>query len=158
MNARSHTLEFEVDGRQVEEVTLSLFHTVLFHRSLGKFSYTNEGNYAIGAVGYEDVDCDFIDLTYVRCASDTLNQHLRKDVVAFTNALLNSDGESGQIAMEFYNKKKQRILFVETVPWEIWSLKLNLIPLKTEAERQNYREKMGQLVGEKNDTNKRSNE
>ena len=43
----------------------SLFHTLLFHRTLGKFHYKQEGNYCVGTVGYEDVDCDFIDLTYV---------------------------------------------------------------------------------------------
>jgi hypothetical protein len=55
-----------VEGRQVDEAVASIFHTVLFHRSLGKFSYKQEGSYSMGTVGYEDVDCDFIDFTYVR--------------------------------------------------------------------------------------------
>lgn len=54
-----------LEGRQVEEAVSSLFHTLLFHRTLGKFHYKQEGNYCVGTVGYEDVDCDFIDLTYV---------------------------------------------------------------------------------------------
>jgi hypothetical protein len=33
---------------------------------LGKFKYKQEGSYSVGTVGYEDVDCDFIDFTYVR--------------------------------------------------------------------------------------------
>jgi autophagy-related protein 101 len=54
-----------VEGRQVDEAVASIFHTVLFHRSLGKFKYKQEGSYSVGTIGYEDVDCDFIDFTYV---------------------------------------------------------------------------------------------
>ena len=54
-----------VEGRQVDEAVASIFHTVLFHRSLGKFSYENGGSLSMGSVGYMDVDCDFIDFTYV---------------------------------------------------------------------------------------------
>jgi len=54
-----------LEGRQVEEAVTSLFHTLLFHRTLGKFHYKQEGNYCVGTVGYQDVDCEFVDLTYV---------------------------------------------------------------------------------------------
>lgn len=52
----------------------SLFHTVLFHRLYGKFTYKDESQYFIGTVGYEDVDCDYIDHTYVRAHSPLLDQ------------------------------------------------------------------------------------
>ena len=58
-----------VEGRQVDEAVASIFHTVLFHRSLGKFRYKQEGSYSVGTVGYLDVDCDFIDFTYVSVCS-----------------------------------------------------------------------------------------
>lgn len=54
-----------LEGRQVEEAVSSLFHTLLFHRTLGKFHYRQEGSYSVGTVGYQDQDCEFIDLTYV---------------------------------------------------------------------------------------------
>ena len=54
-----------LEGRQVEEAVSCLFHSLLFHRTLGKFHYKQEGNYCVGTVGYQDVDCEFIDLTYV---------------------------------------------------------------------------------------------
>lgn len=38
----------------------SIFHTVLFHRSYGKFTYHDDSSYIIGTIGYEDVDCDYI--------------------------------------------------------------------------------------------------
>lgn len=55
----------DVEGRQVDEAVLSLFHTLLFHRSTGKFHYKNNDTYAVGTIGFQDVDCDFIDFTYV---------------------------------------------------------------------------------------------
>lgn len=58
-----------VEGHQVDEAVASIFHTVLFHRTLGKFRYKEEGNYSVGTIGYSDVDCDFIDFTYVSIQS-----------------------------------------------------------------------------------------
>lgn len=49
----------------MDEAVLSLFHTLLFHRSTGKFHYKNDDTYAVGTIGFQDVDCDFIDFTYV---------------------------------------------------------------------------------------------
>lgn len=68
-----------MEGRQVDEAVASIFHTVLFHRSLGKFQYKQEGSYSVGTVGYEDVDCDFIDFTYV----STLFHILWKNIIKF---------------------------------------------------------------------------
>lgn len=36
MNARSQTFEFAVEGRQIDEVASCMFHTILFHRCVGK--------------------------------------------------------------------------------------------------------------------------
>ena len=38
-------------------------------RTTGKFNYQLESSYSVGTVGYEDVDCDCIDHTYVRYVS-----------------------------------------------------------------------------------------
>lgn len=83
MNCRSEVLEVSVEGRQVEEAMLAVLHTVLLHRSTGKFHYKKEGTYSIGTVGIQDVDCDFIDFTYVRVSSDELDRALRKVVGEF---------------------------------------------------------------------------
>ena len=84
MNARSQVFEIAVEARQVEEaiarygkvspyfgawliiliaylkISFSIFHTVLFHSSFGKFTYQDDSSYIIGTIGYEDVDCDYI--------------------------------------------------------------------------------------------------
>lgn len=72
-----------MEGRQVEEAMLAVLHTVLLHRSTGKFHYKKEGTYSIGTVGIQDVDCDFIDFTYVRVSSEELDRALRKVVGEF---------------------------------------------------------------------------
>lgn len=57
--------EQATECHQISEVVSCIFHSILFHRTLGKFHYRQEGKYSIGTIGYEDIDCDFIDLTYV---------------------------------------------------------------------------------------------
>uniref|UniRef100_UPI00398EDD7E autophagy-related protein 101 n=1 Tax=Pristiophorus japonicus TaxID=55135 RepID=UPI00398EDD7E len=151
MNCRSQTLELTVEARQIEETVLAVLHTVLLHRSSGKFHYKKEGTYSIGTVGTEDVDCDFVDCTYVRVSSDELDRTLRRSVGEFKDALRNSGSDgSGQISLEFYQKKKSRWPFSdECIPWEVWAFKLNVVNLANEQERQICREKVGEKLGEK---------
>jgi autophagy-related protein 101 len=151
MNARSQIFEMTVEGRQIEEVVSSIFHTLLFHRTFGKFHYKQEGSYSIGTLGMEDVDCDFIDFTYVQVASDELVEDIKKEVTAFRDALRSSEElNSGQINVEFYQKKRTRwLLPTECIPWEVWTVKLDVITLANEHERQICREKVGELLSEK---------
>ncbi|XP_020042520.1 autophagy-related protein 101 isoform X1 [Castor canadensis] len=151
MNCRSEVLEVSVEGRQVEEAMLAVLHTVLLHRSTGKFHYKKEGTYSIGTVGTQDVDCDFIDFTYVRVSSEELDRALRKVVGEFKDALRNSGGDGlGQISLEFYQKKKSRWPFSdECIPWEVWTVKVHVVALATEQERQICREKVGEKLCEK---------
>ncbi|XP_043927066.1 autophagy-related protein 101 [Protopterus annectens] len=151
MNCRSEVLEVSVEGRQIEEAVLALLHTILLHRSTGKFHYKKEGTYSIGTVGIQDTDCDFIEFTYVRLTSEELDRSLRKVVGEFKDALRNSGGDGmGQISLEFYQKKKSRWLFSdECIPWEVWTIRVNVVNLANEQERQICREKIGEKLGEK---------
>ncbi|KAG8129427.1 hypothetical protein E2320_016107 [Naja naja] len=151
MNCRSEVLEISVEGRQIEEAMLALLHTILLHRSTGKFHYKKEGTYSIGTVGTQDVDCDFIDFTYVRVSSEELDRALRKAVGEFKDALRNSGSDGmGQISLEFYQKKKSRWPFSdECIPWEVWTVKVNVVSLANEQERQICREKVGEKLCEK---------
>lgn len=77
-----------------------------------QFTYTDENNYSIGVVGTEDVDCEHIDLTYVRSCcrcltriaslrvqlrvcSDSLAACVRAKAAAFTESLLRSASLGG---------------------------------------------------------------
>lgn len=151
MNCRSEVLEVTVESRQVEESMLALLHTILLHRSTGKFHYKKEGTYSIGTVGTQDIDCDFIDFSFVRVSSEELDRVIRRSVAEFKDALSNSGSDGmGQISLEFYQKKKSRWPFSdECIPWEVWSIKVNVVNLANEQERQICREKVGEKLGEK---------
>jgi len=151
MNARSHTFELTLEERQIEEAVSSIFHALLFHRTLGKFHYKQEGNYSIGSVGIVDVDCDFINFTYVRAASDELDKQVKREVRTFRDELRMMEGSSGgQISLEFYQKKRAHWPFpAECIPWEMWIIKINIVTLPNEHERQVYREKVGEMLAEK---------
>lgn len=151
MNARAHVFELSVEGRQVDEVVQSLFHSLILQRTLGKFHYKQEGSYSIGTLGFVDEDCDFIDFTYVRVASDVLNRNVRKEVTVFSESLTGGTAAaSGQISLEFYQRKRARWPFpAECIPWEVWTIKLDIITLNNEHERQIFREKLAELLAEK---------
>ncbi|XP_044253243.1 autophagy-related protein 101 [Tribolium madens] len=152
MNARSQMFDLAVEGHQADEAVASIFHTVLFHRTHGKFLYSTEGSYSIGTIGYTDVDCDFIDLTYVCCSSKRLDETLKREISLFSEQLRGNEGTGmGQISLEFFQKKpRSRWLFQpESIPWEVWTVRLELITLNSEGERQVYREQMGELLADK---------
>eukprot|EP00112_Aurelia_sp_Birch-Aquarium-sp1_P000880 Seg1085.12 transcript_id=Seg1085.12/GoldUCD/mRNA.D3Y31 product="Autophagy-related protein 101" protein_id=Seg1085.12/GoldUCD/D3Y31 len=151
MNARSHVFEFVTEFCHVEEVVLSVFHTLLFHRSTGKFHYRKDNSYTIGTVGFEDVDCQFIDFTYVKCACGELDQMLRKHTNQFKEALRSSEShKSGQISLEFYQRKKNQWPFpTESVPWELWTVKVDIVTLTNESEKESLREKLAEELGDK---------
>lgn len=161
MNARSQIFEIAVEPRQVEEAVASLFHTILFHRSYGKFTYQCDSSYFIGTVGYEDVDCEYIDYTYVRAQSPTLDQTLRQEVAAFSNDLRRIGGagpagvagdmahRAGQVSLEFYQKKRRWPFSSENIPWEVWTIRTELVHFANEHERQHWQEKVGEMLADK---------
>lgn len=151
MNARSQIFEFTLEDRQINETLASIFHTVLFHRSLGKFMYSGDSSYSVGTIGTQDIDCDFIDFTYVCCSSPTLDRALRKEINNFSEQLRSHEScGAGQISLEFFQKKKNRWPFqTESIPWEVWTIRLDLLELNNEDERQEYRERIGDLLTEK---------
>lgn len=151
MNARSQVFELTMEGRQVDEAVASIFHTILFHRSVGKFVYEADCSYSVGTIGYTDVDCDFIDLTYVCCTSGRLDRTIKREISGFSEMLRGNESSGmGQISLEFFQKKPSRWLFQsECTPWEVWTIRLELITLNNEDERQVCREKVGEMLTDK---------
>ncbi|XP_012160867.1 autophagy-related protein 101 [Ceratitis capitata] len=151
MNARSQVFDLAIEGRQVDEAVASIFHTVLFHRCLGKYMYTGDAQYSIGTIGYTDVDCDFIDFTYVCCTSELLIRNVKRAINNFSEQLRSNEScGSGQISLEFFQKRKSRWLFQqECIPWEVWTVHLDLIKHESEDERQLSRENVADLLSEK---------
>jgi len=176
MNARSQVFEIAVEARQVEEAVASLFHAILFHRSMGKYTYSNKDQYVIGDVGYEDVDCDFIDHTYIRTKSHDLKNALHRDIKNYSNGLkfgkgivaepsnlrnqrvyfsvgtkeIKSTGY-GHISLEFYQKRHRwpAFLGLENIPWEIWTIRTDIVHFTRENCRRRWQEKVGEILCEK---------
>jgi len=153
MNSRSHLFDIAVEARQVEEAIASIFHTVLFHRSFGKFTYQDDSSYIIGTIGYEDVDCDYIGgYTYVRAQSPGLDRTLKEELAAFSNDLRRNSGTdrgTGQVSLEFYQRKKRWLVQAEDIPWEVWTVRCELVHLGNEHERLRLQEKVGEMLSEK---------
>ncbi|KAK9888157.1 hypothetical protein WA026_000426 [Henosepilachna vigintioctopunctata] len=153
MNANTEILELSIESKQTDEALLSIFHTILFHRSVGKFSYNDDEKYEIGTIGYTDVECDFIDLTYVCLTSTELDQNVRREIGYFGELLRVNDAigpNAGQISLEFFKKSPNRWLFQQDyIPWEVWTIRLDLLPTTAEQGQAMYREKVGELITEK---------
>lgn len=151
MNARTQVFELSIEGRQVDEVVSSIFHTILFHRSVGKFTYNGDSRYSVGTVGYMDVDCDYIDFTYVCCSSPTLERVIRREISTFSEQLRSNDSSgSGQISLEFFQRKRSRWPFQpECTPWEVWTVRLDQLSLSNEDQRQVVREQVSEMLTEK---------
>uniref|UniRef100_A0A0B7ARE8 Autophagy-related protein 101 n=1 Tax=Arion vulgaris TaxID=1028688 RepID=A0A0B7ARE8_9EUPU len=151
MNARSHIMELSVEGRQIEEVVQALFHTILLHRTTGKYNYNKDRNFTIGSITAQDVDCDFVDFTYVKIVSKELDAYIKKEIAQFRDMLRASEGlQSGQISLEFYHKHKSRWLFqADSSPWEVWSIKLDVTTLHNENERSEFKTKLSEQLSDK---------
>uniref|UniRef100_A0A674GEN1 Autophagy-related protein 101 n=1 Tax=Taeniopygia guttata TaxID=59729 RepID=A0A674GEN1_TAEGU len=113
-----------------------------------------EGTYSIGTVGTQDVDCDFIDFAYVRVSSEELDRALRKAVGEFKDALRGSGSDGmGRSPWSFYQKKKSRWPFSdECIPWELWTIKVNVVNLANEQERQICRERWARSSARRSST------
>jgi len=84
------TLFQTVEYRQLRDALLCSLHSVLLHRSLGKFRYTADNNYTLGSVGLEEVNCDNIDLTYVRLAFAITTLYCWDDLLNWLQIRVNS--------------------------------------------------------------------
>ena len=54
-----------------------------------------------------------------------------------------------QVSLEFYQKRKKWPFTVENIPWEVWTVKTELISFANEQERQRYQEALGEILADK---------
>ena len=84
-------------------------------------------------MGFNDIDCDFVDYTFVQLSSSDLLVKIKRDIDAFKESL--KQNESNKISLEFFTKKKRNwpLNFQsENIPWEIWTIKIELMQLSNE--------------------------
>lgn len=151
MNTRKENLQFEVLPTQIPDTVSSVFNSILFLRSTGKFVFKDEGSYSIRPLNVVDETCNFVDLTYVRVDCNDFKASLMGEIERFNTLLRSSQSQSGEIVLTFYQKKEKRWPFMsqECVPWEMWTLQLNLIHLPNEHERRDYGTQLAMMIGEK---------
>ncbi|XP_054155096.1 autophagy-related protein 101-like [Oppia nitens] len=127
MNARSNTFEFNCLGSEVNEIVSAIFHSIVFYRCYGKFQYKHEDSYSIGTLGYEEIDCDFIDFTYIRISSPQLIQNINKAIKEFVDELRQDNSQTnGAITLKFFSRRRGRWPFTDApLVWEIWTVKVN---------------------------------
>ncbi|CAG0921235.1 unnamed protein product [Notodromas monacha] len=148
MNARSQSFHYAVEMGQAEEVCLAMFHTLLLHRTQGKIHFRQGSTRSIGALGFQDVDCDLIDFTYVRCASPMLCDRVSGSVRCFVDDMQRSGAKCGQISLEFYKKNKSSFWNPDSIPWEVWTVRLTVSSFTTENDRQLCREELSELLAD----------
>ena len=130
MNTQTYTIDIGVDMGEVEDVCLCLLHTILFHRTQGKFSFLQpEGTFTIGTVGYRDTECQNIDCVFVQNDSSELDRHIRKEVANLMQEMHRTTGLKHLVlSLEFYEKKRAMWLFPsEQVSYTITDLFISSI-------------------------------
>ena len=70
MNATRYEFAVNIYEDQLEEASLCLLHTIIFHRTTGKYVGNDKG-FQIGSVGFKDVNCKTIPLTYIMVSLKT---------------------------------------------------------------------------------------
>lgn len=138
MNARLKEYNLNLDIRQVPDAITCIFHSLLLHRSTAKFHYKTETNFQLGSLGIKEVECELIDLCYVRVNSDELAMRVDEDVRAFHQEVERSSrGRNNgtiqtQISMEFFHRRRKQSWLPlvsegdENVPWEKWNVNLTV--------------------------------
>lgn len=116
---------------QLEECLACLLHSILLHRTRGKITYRAEGNYSIGTVGIEDVDCQFVDITYARVASRGLIAEVARQIEDAGKGLMKLSEMKNRfvtVVLEFYQRHKSAFGTRVCKPWEIWRLNVCVKP------------------------------
>jgi len=131
-NTSTMELNMTVEEEHIEDVVLALFHTILFHRSSGKFCYTNDHSFLKVDQVPIDVTCRTLpSVTYVS-ASSQLDEVLQKDAARLRRRLTHFSAlpNTQQISLEFYEHRTATWLLGGTsaVPWEVWRLTLQARP------------------------------
>jgi len=116
MNATRYEFQVNIFDDQLEESALCLLHTILFHRTTGKFQYQKKGEFLIGTVGFQDVHCKTISLTYVKAASDELHSTLLDYVKQFKRQHRNGGSKTINLEVNELVLLDQRLTTLSVLP------------------------------------------
>ncbi|KJH45927.1 hypothetical protein DICVIV_08005 [Dictyocaulus viviparus] len=176
MNARHQEYRLSLEVRQVNDAVSCIFHSLLTHRSVAKsahfqFQYKDDSNYSLGSLGTKEVECENIDLSYIKINSDELSYQLEKEIQPFLAELDNTVKAAAprkhtfhssptplesaipllgaQISLEFFQRRPRPWpLPVESVAWERWILLLDIFKASSYDDLARMRVSVAESVGE----------
>eukprot|EP00128_Syssomonas_multiformis_P014003 Colp12_sorted_trinity150504_noHs@3055 len=124
-------LDLTAEHAQVKNVLSSLLHTILFNRAFGTL------------VRPVEVDCEHIDVTYVRLDNAEVQRAVEEKVNQFVAHLVSGETCRGQINLAFHEKKaKGWFGGTEQVCFEQWEVTVTVVPATSEAKRAARREQL----------------
>lgn len=128
MNVVNHTIEIHCTQKDIPEISQVLIHSLIFFRSYGKFNYSQGSSFAIGSLGYEMIDCDHLDFSYVRYTCPSLLRQINSKLHEFFNKLSDST-QTATLTLEFYKQRPSNWPFNTTkMNWEMWNIKFVIKP------------------------------
>ncbi|CAD6192738.1 unnamed protein product [Caenorhabditis auriculariae] len=155
MNARQHELRLTVELRQVNDAVSCIFHSLLLHRTLAKFQFSTENNYTLGSLGLKEVDCDHIDLTYVRVNSEELAMRLDEDVRQFRSECCSVAERPNRPRFLFQKQRRQSFggwisgaATEDSAIWEQWKLILDVFRVDSNDELRRMRHTVADSLGD----------
>lgn len=128
MNLEQHQLSLiALEPFQIKEVLRCVLHTILFHRTLG-------------SIVPQEVDCDILDVSYVRVRDTAIERAVEANIERFSQALNKSREQKSTVSLSFYAKAAEASWFLlakeKKMYWERWILPILLTDKpKTAVER-----------------------
>ncbi|PWZ26231.1 hypothetical protein Zm00014a_032078 [Zea mays] len=95
-----------------------ILHTIFFHRTLS-------------LVRPKDVDCDFLDITYVQCGLPELEKEVDEKIDQFSAWVEKHPNRRSQICLSFFDEKHRHpgwfVNKTERIYWEQWFINLQVM-------------------------------
>ncbi|RLN13173.1 hypothetical protein C2845_PM09G07050 [Panicum miliaceum] len=117
LNHIKHVLE----PTEIRDVLRCILHTIFFHRTLS-------------LVRPKDVDCDFLEITYVQCGLPELEKEVDEKIDQFIAWLEKHPNRRSQVCLSFFDEKNKNpgwfVNKTERIYWEQWFINLHVMSPK----------------------------
>lgn len=118
------SIDVTVEERQLKEVLSSFLHTIIFHR-------------AFGQIKGEEVECDYIGISYVRYQDARVVRLVEDKAEHFAKSLATKKSPRGQIGLVFLDKQPKKKLSLafgkedKSFCFEQWNISITVVPNNT---------------------------
>ncbi|KAG2620528.1 autophagy-related protein 101-like isoform X1 [Panicum virgatum] len=113
--------ELELELTEIRDVLRCILHTIFFHRTLS-------------LVRPKDVDCDFLEITYVQCGLPELEKEVDEKIDLFIAWVEKHPNRRSQVCLSFLDEKHKHpgwfVNKTERIYWEQWFISLHVMSPK----------------------------